>query len=135
MHFLAAICQYKAAAIEDCEFALGRAPRLSLRWADDNPPLRGDAPDAPPCPDPGQSWRRDDADRLRHAAGRLGAGDRAARPAGILEPAEGFRFLYRRRPVQARPGILSASAEAEARADLERRLQHLRPRSRRSRSA
>ena len=60
----------------------------------------------------------------------LRAGHRAARPAGILEPAEGCRFLYRRRPVQARPGILRPGAEAEARADPERRLQHLRSRRR-----
>ena len=37
---------------------------------------------------------------------RLELVHRAARPAGILEPAEGCRLLHRRRPVQARPGIL-----------------------------
>src|SRR5690242_11607996 len=60
---------------------------------------------------PRHPFRRDARDRPRRAAARLAAGRRPAWQARILRIAEGHRVLHRRRPVQARPGILPSRAE------------------------
>src|SRR6185312_1515855 len=70
-------------------------------------------PDAPPHFYADPPWRRNPCDRLRSPAPGVRAGPGAARPPGILGFAEGRRVLHRRRPVQARPGILRPGAEIE----------------------
>src|ERR1700738_350483 len=74
-------------------------------------------------PHPRYPLRGDARHRSRPAFPRLGPRQRPAWQAGIPGVVEGHRILHRCRSIQAWDGILSGGAQAEDRADPQRRLQ------------